>query len=306
MNLAFLCEQEQSVGQTGSIKLRVLSKHGAPLPSTISIRRYLVTHCEASQASGPENDFCSELTTRYGRNAITTAHCHGHIDINSIGTYRHLIVSPNGCSRQGGPIMEDGASTCADAVVIGTTSIEYSVADRLRLARSLCLAVLRYQATPWLVEPWRYQDFRFFRQDQAPSESLRTLHVGVELQHCRRSVRRIDNSSTVSDGELAVDQLVSQSGKDWSSYGISNIALYCLGVALLQINQQKTLEPEDVGNVRKLAKQSTRMGPRYHKVTQRCLHCDFGVDTDLSQAALQDAVYESVVVELDAMISSFN
>lgn len=93
-------------------------------------------------------------------------------------------------------------------------------------------------------------------------------------------------------------------------FGINNLSLFFLGVALLDIAHWKPLEnkmilrDEDnqVLTARRLAAKSTSLGPAYQKIAQKCLQCNFGFCTKLNNKGLQTAVYNDVVCELEGMI----
>jgi hypothetical protein len=85
-------------------------------------------------------------------------------------------------------------------------------------------------------------------------------------------------------------------------YGIRNLTLHSLGVVLLQIGRWSRVEADDILQVRRLAQQVPRLGPKYRDLMQKCLNCDFGCGSSLTRPQLQQAVFEDVVEELDAMI----
>ncbi|KAK8042351.1 hypothetical protein PG994_012834 [Apiospora phragmitis] len=83
--------------------------------------------------------------------------------------------------------------------------------------------------------------------------------------------------------------------------------LHVSGVALLQIGQWGALKPEDIVEVRRIADLSardSRLGPKFQKLTQQCLDCDFGFGKDLNQPELQSAIYRDVVCELEGLIQT--
>ena len=48
------------------------------------------------------------------------------------------------------------------------------------------------------------------------------------------------------------------------------------------------------------------LGPRYQRIVQKCLQCNFGFGNDLETTNLQSAVYRGVVSELETMIDSLS
>ncbi|GJC96751.1 hypothetical protein ColKHC_05577 [Colletotrichum higginsianum] len=177
-----------------------------------------------------------------------------------------------------------------------------SIIDRLKLARSLVSAVLKFHSTPWLSDFWRLRDLAFFRGDQEEevAEALQSLHVGIEVAR-----KGCDSMDGVQDSSDILN--LSRATEDERLYcGIDNLTLHSLGVALLQIDRWTRVEPSDVLAVRKMALRSSSLGPRYQELTQKCLRCDFGYGSDLTKPRLQKAVYENVVEALETMISSLD
>ncbi|KAI1500656.1 hypothetical protein F5X99DRAFT_385548 [Biscogniauxia marginata] len=172
-----------------------------------------------------------------------------------------------------------------------------SVPEQVRLALKLVKGVLQFHSTPWLQPYWRLQDLSYFQTDDGLAASLNTLHISTELSQRQQQQQcdtvMTDNASEIIDAQLAC--------------GIRNLTMHSLGVALLQIGQWNALKPDDIVEVRKvadLAERDSRLGPRYQKITQQCLDCDFGFGKDLSQPELQSAVYKDVVCELESLINT--
>ncbi|KAH6661153.1 hypothetical protein BKA67DRAFT_76623 [Truncatella angustata] len=165
-------------------------------------------------------------------------------------------------------------------------SVPQQVSIALRLARS----VLRLHSTPWLQPLWTLRDLSYFQTDECLATSLETLHITNELLH-----QRLD--SVMTDANVLV-----QAQREC---GIRNLTMHSLGVALLQIGQWNSLKPDDIADVRRiadLAGHDSRLGPRYQKIAQRCMDCDFGFGKDLAQPELQNAVYRDVVCELESLV----
>ncbi|EMR63244.1 hypothetical protein UCREL1_9814 [Eutypa lata UCREL1] len=155
-----------------------------------------------------------------------------------------------------------------------------SISQQVRLALNLVQGVLKFHSTPWLRPYWRLQDLSYFEATEGLAASLSTLHIGTELsprQQC-------DSLMTDATGDVLDAQL---------ACGIRNLTMHSLGVALLQIGQWDPLKPDDIVEVRKvadIAERDSRLGPRYQKITQQCLDCDFGLGKDLTQMELQNAI----------------
>ncbi|KAI0163680.1 hypothetical protein BJ166DRAFT_526921 [Pestalotiopsis sp. NC0098] len=182
-----------------------------------------------------------------------------------------------------------------------------SVPEQVRLALKLVKGVLQFHSTPWLQPYWRLQDLSFFPTDDGLATSLSTLHISAELskhhtaqpQLCCDDAVMLDDHRNPGDEDGIVDAQL--------ACGIRNMTMHSLGVALLQIGQWNVLRPDDIVEVRKvadLAGRDSRLGPRYQKITQQCLDCDFGVGKKLDDPQLQAAIYRDVVCELESLVST--
>lgn len=232
-------------------------------------------------------DFCSELRTRCTQDPAATR-CVGHIDVHS-DDLRHSFYGPQSLSRVWPSAMTTGDLVPIDAFLHSADGGLFSTTDKLKMARSLVLAVLKLYATPWLPDAWRLQDVSLFHQEDV-SQALRTVHLGVEFQ----------GTSTMEDIQLGAAPLAEE---EQVFRGIDNMTLHSLGAALLQSDTLTRVDPGDVVRVRKMAKLGSSLGPRYSEITQKCLRCDFGFGTDLGKAALQKAIYGELIGALEGMIS---
>lgn len=163
--------------------------------------------------------------------------------------------------------------------------------------------MLQFYATPWLDEYWGLQDIAFFRcGDEFSETSLLSLHVSTEFAPSNHSSRcsmdGVEDTNTLKLSTAIEDARV--------QYGIRNLPVYSLGVVLLQIGHWASLDAGDIVQVRRLAGRSCRLGPRYRVLTQRCLDCDFGFGADLHKPQLRQAIQDSVLSELTAMIDSLD
>lgn len=191
------------------------------------------------------------------------------------------------------------------------------------------------------VRPRRFRD----EEEQIADAMCRTLHVGVEfnsktgatrLQQLEAAPASPSTPTRIASPFFQMDVALPtppQSSTGSSSHGsnagslcdaaalawaedderlllcgIDNPPLYCLGVALLQVDLWSDgataagLVPEDVVGVRKLAKTPRNLGPRYGEMVQKCLRCDFGYGYDLRSSQLMKAVYDNVVGPLESML----
>ncbi|KAH8716761.1 hypothetical protein GQ44DRAFT_810836 [Phaeosphaeriaceae sp. PMI808] len=90
---------------------------------------------------------------------------------------------------------------------------------------------------------------------------------------------------------------------------IYNATLFCLGIVLLEIAHWETFErlrkgdPDEYYAAHRIVRGSPPLGPKYRKVVERCLRCDFGAGSEnLEDMELQRAVWFHVVCPLEALI----
>ncbi|KEY74654.1 hypothetical protein S7711_08421 [Stachybotrys chartarum IBT 7711] len=170
-----------------------------------------------------------------------------------------------------------------------------SVPQQLRLALALARGLLLFNSSPWWRTYWSLQDIFYFDMVDDLDAGLKTLHINTEIQaqkNCKKG-KQIARLAPIEQGFTQEAHL---------SYGIRNLALYGLGVALLQIDHWRLLDADDVVSIRKLSQQSSRLGPRYQDVVQKCIECDFGHGSDLETIPLQNAVYRMVVCEIESLV----
>ncbi|KAI0602748.1 hypothetical protein F4775DRAFT_535501 [Biscogniauxia sp. FL1348] len=239
-------------------------------------------------------DICSQLCCQAG-----TMTCGGYLDTpDDLRHHLSPVCSPQCDHRECLKAKALREPVSLDKIFGFPVEHSISVPEQVRLALKLVKGVLQFHSTPWLQPYWRLQDLSYFQTDDGLAASLNTLHISTELSRKQQQQQQqqcdtimADNSSEVADAQLAC--------------GIRNLTMHSLGVALLQIGQWDALKPDDIVEVRKVADlvgRDSRLGPRYQKITQQCLDCDFGFGKDLSQPELQSAVYKDVVCELESLI----
>ncbi|KAK3374678.1 hypothetical protein B0H63DRAFT_562713 [Podospora didyma] len=173
-----------------------------------------------------------------------------------------------------------------------------TVNEQLRLTLRLTRSVLQYHATTWWRRNWNLSDLCYFDIDTELSTSFSTLHIDTKLLASNTAdldmQALLEQTPTIPDDEADDDVEI--------LCGIRNVTFHSLGVALLQIGRWEILDTEDIVQLRKIAKQKSRLGPRYDKLTAKCLYCDFGSGDDLNEPDLQRAVYANVVCVLEHMV----
>ncbi|KAK7751750.1 hypothetical protein SLS62_006235 [Diatrype stigma] len=265
--------------------------------TTSSTSTTLVEPCASANASELNlcsgRDLCTQLCTQF-----QSAPCGGYLD--SSDNLRHHIT-PVCDPKERFSSRSFGDPTPLDSIFKYPVERSISISQQVRLALNLVQGVLKFHSTPWLRPYWRLQDLSYFEGADGLAGSLSTLHIGTELspeQHQQHEQPQCD--ALMADTPAVDDALDAQ-----LAYGIRNLTMHSLGVALLQIGQWDPLRPDDIVEVRKvadIAERDSRLGPRYQKITQQCLDCDFGFGKDLGQLELQNAVYRDVVCELEALI----
>lgn len=260
-----------------------------------------------SQSSATPHDslqltghFCSEIAKRCSTpNIICNKEGLGHIDGPVQEAFRHCFFpypKDSHCINMG---LDDVMPM--DEALGQSAHNRLDIVSQLQLAHRLVCAVLKFNSTPWLNDVWNVGDLAFFRQGDDLTESLQTLHFGIEMHH---------NAPDLGDSAMEVESptsLVHLSIEDAHyKHGVRNVTLFSLGAALLAIGRWERVDHNDIEGIRRLASQRSYLGPVYQELTQKVLDCDFGYGKDLKKPRLQEAVYETVVLELESMIASLD
>ena len=241
-------------------------------------------------------DFCDFIRRRL-REPLEASDCVGVLD-NTESCRNFVYPSSNKRCYQTRQAVSLGQviSSVSKRRVVGGIALY----ERLRLAKTLAIAVLQYHSTPWLRMSWRSEDVYFFGNDLASLQEMPSLtspHLNVKV---KGPCGQISRASTFPPHDLARNPL-----------------LFSLGIVLLEIAYISTLEslqsPKDLDNgredryteffaARRLAKSAkTDMGNTYHKIVERLVECDFGCGSDLNDPQLQAAVHRDVICPLDTL-----
>lgn len=105
-------------------------------------------------------------------------------DESSGECYRDMFYSLDKglVSRNWGPVLENTDGLIGmDTILCESPNKALSAIDKLKVARSLALTVLRFHTTSWLTEAWRLQDICLFHRGEDLSQSLQTLHLKFEF-----------------------------------------------------------------------------------------------------------------------------
>jgi hypothetical protein len=183
--------------------------------------------------------------------------------------------------------------------------------DKLRLARQLAAAVLQFHSTPLLNPAWRSEDIIFF----GSNSDVPTRGVKLPNPHLRVQFQDQDRSSH----EYSINEGSQQEtdDEDEDEDGIRNKYLYQLAITLIELAHQMPItklyekhRKTDWENCRRteykiaqsLSKALSRdFNPTYGKLIRRCLACDFGQGTKLTDPELQSAFHREVVSELERL-----
>lgn len=192
-------------------------------------------------------------------------------------------------------------TTRQEAISIKSVVHNLQILQQLTLAKKLAEAVLQYHSTSWLPQAFTLQDVAYFKSTTQSnsndiSDALDSLHLSNRFP--------VSGSTNAGEKQGALDLK--------HTYGIRNLTLAKLGVALLEICAQKDITgssldhtPHAIIEARKLLDERHHsimtLGDRYLEIVRKCIHCDFSCNDDLNDEALQSAVYTEVVCALQEM-----
>ncbi|MCJ1426288.1 hypothetical protein MMC29_004191 [Sticta canariensis] len=253
------------------------------------------------QNSSIRRDLCDYLL-RWSCQSTQANPCVGMLE--STDCCRYLVYPPAAPvhSRKGQPTSLSQLLSSVSKNGLGLRIPQY---EKLRLAKSLAMAVLQYHATPWLKISWRSEDIFFCGSDEDSMPKGKLLltapHVNVKVN---RPAKQLSQTSTSKSRDF-----------------IRNHLLFGLGVLLIEIANSSTIQglqqPSDLEDGRenqhteyhvakRLANSLGReMGASYGKIVQKLLHCDFGCGADLNDPELQTRLHKDVVCELDELERGF-
>ncbi|KAL8377408.1 hypothetical protein RB595_008198 [Gaeumannomyces hyphopodioides] len=191
--------------------------------------------------------------------------------------------------------------------------IDESVRDpqRFWLAGLVVKSALMHHNTAWWPDDWTLDQLCFYeRPSDELADSLKTLHLTVDLPRREGTRDQQQQQKQSPDQSYTFSQAASPPQVDvvrqaMTEYGIRNLTLWCVGVALLQIGLWRPIRWDSHVEVRESLPRLERLNRQYWELTDRLVNCDFGRGARLQSPALQDEVYRSVVCELDAIMDEF-
>lgn len=243
-----------------------------------------------------QRNFCTLIRRRL--NQPNNDECIGLLGDN--GTCKHLAYIDGHVNRAAMP-----ASLSELIALSGADNTEgMGLYERVRLSKHLATAVLYYHATPWLKKSWRSDDVQFFPDLERPL-----------LQQGQHGFPYIKTSIHEAGPTKSSSQMPEY------HHFIRNPVLFGLGIMLLELAYQAPLrelqQPTDLEKggtqisadyftAHRLVEQSHRQVSRSFKIMiKKCLHCDFGHDSDFASVDLQEAFHRDIVVGLENLEKVF-
>ncbi|RYP34645.1 hypothetical protein DL767_004205 [Monosporascus sp. MG133] len=189
------------------------------------------------------DDICRVICQQANPKRSSTVECVASC-INAFDNYHHFLYPSD---RHGESPCREPMTELVPFVRVLNRAIDYalSVPQQLRLALIIARGMLQLHDTPRWRHYWTLQDLSYFHNDDNLAESLSTLHVSTELVTRQNSVANgIPDEIPPSSKEAA--PLCDGVKEAQLTYGIRNITVYSLGVALLEIGYWCALNPNDV------------------------------------------------------------
>ena len=229
------------------------------------------------------------------RSVVDCDACVGYL--TGVGTGKYMVYT-----RQADP-SSFGCGTISLSKMIASHRRQQYLPkpDKWRLAGALSLAVLLYHSTPWLQTELKSDDILFFGSDDRGRKGLLNApHLHSFQRHKGKAFERISLSG--NDGR------------------IKNEMLYCLGVVLLEIEFEDTLESlivdstlDGAANLQQLMLLKRRagreLGTLYGRIIRMCLDCDFGLGLDeytLDDPRVQKIFYAQVVRQFQERMPEYD
>jgi len=246
-------------------------------------------------------NFCNHILTQSRPANSTPRYCIGFLEKDP--SYKHFVYlnAPGSLTLHTRPL---SLSSLFNSMVERKDTGRIPMYERLRFARLLATAVLRFHATPWLKNgSWRSNDICLFESDHNSTDETLTLtapYIDVLVIGRNRPATLAPHP-------------------DCSLY-IRNHLLFGFALILIELAFQEPLSnmqlPCDFGTgsdprgefataVRLSQVVSTELGKPYKTIVERCLYCNFGVGVDLNEPELQEKYYTNVICELARLEESF-
>lgn len=170
--------------------------------------------------------------------------------------------------------------------------------DRARLAATLALSLLCLHDSPWLRSSWSSRDLLFeTASGDVSSEALLRPYTKVAFPHA--AIQSEPHSSANMHAQHSISP----------QFGILNQSLYSLGMVLLELIMNETLESAKLFDDETEQEVAWRLerevcgraGPRWAVIVFACLHCPFQKVPDLANEDFLHVVALNIVMPLIEM-----
>jgi hypothetical protein len=260
------------------------------------------------------NCICSHLRSKASSpNLHQENQCIGYL--TSSQNSRHDFFGPSTPgsvgSRPSSPGNTTSEITALEDIIKDPLTKRLQLLHQYQLALKISRSVLQFHNTPWLPQVWKMGDLSILGSSIS-DQSLATLHLSTRFE--RSTTTAIPDQNNVTSSLNATSEASTQtpsSANPWCklSPAVYNETLFCLGIVLLEISHLEVFETlrqreiDEVQAAHRIVRGSPPLGPRYRKIVERCLRCDFGVGSeDLESEELQRAVWSKVVYPLEALV----
>ena len=246
------------------------------------------------------DDLCIKLQT--GTNRVASPTKNLLIVLDNTQSCRHYIYYPSDQTQL------NLGKTSTSLMEMLSSSSEHPIGNipqlhRIRIARSLVMAVLQFHATPWLTESWQSNNLLF---ENANPKNWQSCNASPHLVvHIAGANKKAPVPSTIAQPSLSLAAFV------------PNSMLFNLGVMLLELAYDvpfpsllqsagvDALADNILGDYNAAYQLASNVGvffgSGYADVVRKCLRCDFREGEDLDNPALQERLYEDVICRLERM-----
>jgi hypothetical protein len=299
-------EKQAAALQNTLQKMGALGRVQFALPSSTMTTSIKMSSSSISQLpGGAQIDLCAMGRLcqyfRQAQNQAALESCIGFLEKTK--TFKHFVYRNSLAQPPAGDSKSVSLKQLLHSAAADKKGVDW--VGKLRLARLLALAVLRFHGTKWLPESWGSNDVRFMGHEA--SIDLQKLPdspcFDAKLFNPSTAPRQIEHPY-VSASSLA-----------------ANETLFNLGVVLIELGYSAPFEKlsQSTGlqfetnspmaeflRARRLGESVHKeMNPTYGRLVEKCLICNFGVATKLDNTELQSAVVVQVVNQLDICLEQY-
>lgn len=220
--------------------------------------------------------------------------------LSKTNTFKHFVYQVP-TMRIPGP--QDGSQSLKD--ILYSASQQNRQEDwvaKLKVARLLSLAVLRFYSTPWLSESWSSNDIHFFKKER-PSLNDQVfespfINARLSVEHARGQISNSSEQSLATNKELHSLGVI--------LLELANDAPFEILSQAEDLQDNTNIQIRDFLAARRLVdKVHQKFNVTYAAIVEKCLNCNFGVATKLKEAELQSAVLVHVVHQLDVCLDQY-